>query len=429
MKPTAMFPSWFLSAPMAALLALSAGAQTFHVAPNQVPQGNPFNNSSTENVDFADIDGDGDFDAVFADGGDSGNDRNRLWVNQGGLQGGTIGVFVDKTGAQYPLIQDTSRDVDFVDIDHDGDDDIYVSNTSADVEPVEPLADQPGRPAGRHGRLLRRRDQHALGQRRRQRRRDDVLLGGDHVALASGGFIDFSCDCVFGDLDNDGDMDLVHSTYGGIFGGNTPSRMFLNDGAGFFEEFNPSGFQLLGQEIFNGNPGLWCEGTFQHGTTATNGSQCDIADTPLGVEIGDLDGDFDLDILHGARNEVPRIFQNRLAETGALAPFRDVTHDAQSELATGGGHYEQELGDLDNDGDLDIYGLNWPGLNDCVVRNDGTGHFGAFTILSGSGDDDNEGDLFDYDNDGDLDLFVANFSGQDRALREQWASELRLHAT
>src|SRR5688572_15690735 len=111
-------------------LALPGQAQSFASGSAQIPQGAPFNNSSTENVDYADIDLDGDYDAIFADGGDAGNDRNRLWVNQGGLQGGTIGVFLDVTAAQYPAIQDTSRDADFVDIDLDGDQDLYISNTS-----------------------------------------------------------------------------------------------------------------------------------------------------------------------------------------------------------------------------------------------------------------------------------------------------------
>ena len=40
-----------------------------------------------------------DWDAVFADGGDFGNDQNRLWINQGGSQGGALGTFVDVTAA------------------------------------------------------------------------------------------------------------------------------------------------------------------------------------------------------------------------------------------------------------------------------------------------------------------------------------------
>jgi hypothetical protein len=240
-------------------------------------------------------------------------------------------------------------------------------------------------------------------------------------AVLSDTFIDWSCDCDFGDLDNDGDLDLVHSSYGGAFGGSVPTRIFLNNGSGFFTEFNPSGHQLTGDQIANGNPGLWCEGTQQANTTNSTGTQCDIASSALDIDVGDLDGDFDLDILHGARQEVPRIFLNRLTENDGTLGFRDTTGAAfPPGYSTGNGHYEQEMGDLDGDGDLDIYGLNWlvsGGFTDITLRGNGNGTFSNIVQLANSGSDDNEGDFFDYDCDGDLDLYVANFSGQDRLYR------------
>src|SRR5690606_25194986 len=148
---------------------------------------------------------------------------------------------------------------------------------------------------------------------------------------------------------------------------NAPTRIFLNDGAGHFGEFNPSGFQLTGINIVNGNPGIWCQGTQSSDTTNSTGTSCDVASTPLDIDVGDIDGDLDLDILHGARQELPRMFQNRLAEQGTLA-FRDVTGSAfPAGYSTGGGHYEQEMGDQDGDGDLDIYGLNWSNFDDNVL--------------------------------------------------------------
>ena len=37
----------------------------------------------------------------------------------------------------------------------------------------------------------------------------------------------------------------MHSSYGPNFNGEAPTRLFLNDGDGFFTEFNPSGLEGL----------------------------------------------------------------------------------------------------------------------------------------------------------------------------------------
>jgi hypothetical protein len=398
-----------------------AMAQALKNTPGQIPQGSPFNNSATENVDFADADLDGDFDAIMADGGDCCNDQNRIWINLGGAQAGTMGFFVDETATRFPNVLDDSRDVDFVDVDGDGDQDIYASNTSQIANQTNRfLVNMGGLQGGTTGFYQDQTAAHwiNLGQNNGTTTHSSIAAS---LVLGSGGFIDWSCDCVFGDLDNDGDIDLVHSTYGGSFAGGVPSRIFLNNGSGGFEEHNPGGAQLSAQSIPNGTPALWAEGMFQNGTTNATGAFADIADTPLGVEIGDFDGDFDVDILQGARNEYPRVHRNRLEETGGTLIWRDVTETALTNKATGGGNYEQEMGDFDNDGDLDIYGLNWSGFNDIVAKNNGDGTFGANTVLPGSGSDDNEGDFFDYNGDGNLDIFVTNFSGQDKLYKNSGA--------
>jgi VCBS repeat protein len=399
--------------------AAGASAQTFTSASSQIPQGSPFNNSFTENVDFADVDLDGDLDAAWADGGDSGNDQSRLWINQGGAQGGTLGFFLDVTSTQMPAVISDGRDIDFNDFDHDGDPDMYVSNTSAVQQQTNRFWINQGGAQGGTAGFFQDQTQARwinLGVNNGTTIFSSLAAGS---VLPGGGFVDWSCDCVFGDLDNDGDMDLFHSTYGGGFVGKVPSRIFLNnDGQGHFEEFNPSHFQLTGTEILAGNPAIWCEGTFQQATVSTNGSNADIADSPLGVEIGDIDGDLDIDFLQGARNEVPRIYRNNLQENAAFTAFRDIANAALPPgWAPGGGHYENELGDFDSDDDLDIYGLNWENIQDSTFRNNGLGVYGNKTVLSNSSSDDNEGDFIDYDCDGDLDLFVANFSGQDRMYR------------
>jgi hypothetical protein len=85
---------------------------------------------------------------------------------------------------------------------------------------------------------------------------------------------------------------------------------------GRFEEFNPSHYQLTGTQMAAGAPGLWCEGVQQQNTTDSTGQFCDITEIAVSLDLGDLDGDLDIDILHGQKYEAPRVFQNRWAENG-----------------------------------------------------------------------------------------------------------------
>src|SRR6187200_1472612 len=102
-----------------ALLTLPAAAQSFVDNTTDIPQ----DGKDTEQIDFADVDLDGDWDAALANGGDLGPQQNQLWINQGNLQAGTVGSFLDETLLRLPLGADPSRDIEFADIDGDGDHD------------------------------------------------------------------------------------------------------------------------------------------------------------------------------------------------------------------------------------------------------------------------------------------------------------------
>ncbi|MEO0651713.1 MAG: VCBS repeat-containing protein [Planctomycetota bacterium] len=411
------------TAAAAAFFALGGVANAQYVENNSGNPGGQGNASFTENVDFGDVDLDGDWDAVFADGGDAGNDQNRIWINRGGAQGATTGDFDDQTNFRFPQQQDDSRDIEFADIDNDGDLDIYVSNTAQLVAQGNKWwVNVPGGANNNPGFFVDETTQRWVGLGVNN---DTSAPGGSSIApglVGQGTFLDWSCDCDFGDLDNDGDLDLVHSSYGGAFGGQVPTRLFLNDGEGRFEEFNPQGNQLTANSIGNNQPAIWAEGVQQSNAenlgAAGVGFVADIASSALDIDVGDIDGDFDLDILHGARQEAPRMFRNNLDDNEELPAFTDVTAITFTQSHwNSADNYEQEMGDFDGDGDLDIYGLNWIGFSDQVWRNQGNGVYDFVQQLPSSGADDNEGDFVDYDNDGDLDLFVANFSGNDKLYR------------
>ena len=399
--------------------ALAAGSLG-HAQFQDVPAFTSGSQGYSENGDFGDVDLDGDWDLAIADGGDFGNLLNQMQINQGGLQGGSQGLFVDEAASRFPSQPDDSRDVEFADIDGDGDLDLHVVNTST-------LFNQSNRwwinQGGAQG--------GAIGFYTDDTQARWVGLGdpGSSVlpslVLPSGGFLNWNEDADFADLDNDGDLDLVNSSYGGAYSGEVPSRLFLNDGNGYFTEFNPSGYQLQSTNIANGEPALWAQGFQEANTTDVTGAEADIASAVTDIEVGDLDGDFDLDLIFAHRPGLARLFGNEFEELGGLA-FRDVSNAAfPPNWSVGGGtQFDQELIDLDGDGDLDLYGLNWNQFQDRTFRNDG----GVFTIqqdaVPGSFADDEEADAIDYDNDGDLDVFVANFAGTDNLFMNDGAGFL-----
>ena len=176
----------------------------------------PTSSSATENVDFADVDLDGDFDAVFSDGGDVGNQQNKIWINAFNV-GDPVGKFTNRTSTQFPVVLDQSRDIEFVDYDHDGDFDLYISNTSTQSNQTNSWWNNMGSQAGTIGFY---QDQTAA-------RWSGIGGAGSSIPASlqvGGGFVDFSCDCDFGDIDNDGDLDLFHSSYGGVFNGNGAAK-------------------------------------------------------------------------------------------------------------------------------------------------------------------------------------------------------------
>lgn len=128
-----------------------------------------------------------------------------------------------------------------------------------------------------------------------------------------------------------------------------------------------------------------------------------------GVAVLDFDGDGDLDIFvtngPGAANS---LFSSQLEETGQLN-FVDVAAAAGVEM-TDADAQGVCFGDIDNDGDSDLYVLAFNGLNH-LFENLGNGTFSditAFAGVDGGLHTSTSCSMGDLNNDGLLDIAVAN---------------------
>ncbi|MCB2409148.1 FG-GAP-like repeat-containing protein [Hymenobacter lucidus] len=175
---------------------------------------------------------------------------------------------------------------------------------------------------------------------------------------------------VTGDLDGDGDLDIVTaSRYDNIM------HIGLNNGQGVFSN---------SQELSSPNQ------------------------NPMDIALADVDGDGDLDMLvaYGYGNvRVVRVSLNN----------GNATFSNSQDVAAGSYPYYLQVGDVDADGDLDFLVLN-PDKTVAVRINDGTGIFtgnqtvSVGAIISGTpyASESIDLKLGDIDGDGDLDMMVTN---------------------
>ena len=234
-------------------------------------------------------------------------------------------------------------------------------------------------------------------------------------------------DQVLGDLDNDGDLDLV--TTGALYG----CRIFLNNGAGRYSFKNgviagqtPSGvaladvdqdgdLDLLVGDADNATVAVCInDGTGDFIGSVTGAQNAPVGLRPVSVAAGDVDGDGDLDFVtaNAGGNSATVRFNN------GILP---LLYTAATTVAMGTGPTAVALADIDNDGDLDLLTTNEgtassPAGVVNVSRNSGMGSFGAYTSVA-VGLQPTELVLADADGDGDLDLLTANTGAASLSLR------------
>ena len=214
-----------------------------------------------------------------------------------------------------------------------------------------------------------------------------------------------------GDLDGDGDLDLA------VANRNQVNRVYLGNGSGAFASgnnidtpTNTTNFGTLGD--IDGDGDLdFIAGNYSQvnrvylgtgsGTFATGSD----VDTPtkktFAVAFGDLDGDGDLDIAAANRDERNRVYLNN--GNGTFASGSDIATPMNTTLAI-------MLGDLDGDGDLDMVAGNFGQANRAYLGG-GDGTFDTGNNIAAPTNSTRGGELGDLDGDGDLD-FVAGNQGQ-----------------
>ncbi len=248
---------------------------------------------------LGDLDGDGDLDALLANGAHETIHPDTLWINQSGAQSGTAGKFVD---SGLRLAAYDSRSVSLGDLDADSDLDALVGTSGG----LQVYLNRGGVQGGTPGVL-----------QFHNRYWPDDVVGQWYASL--------------GDLDGDGDLDAYIGTCcGAIADSDAGPRwmpaadlVWLNDGAG---NFSDSG-QRLGTQ-----------GTMQ-------------------AALGDLDGDGDLDVyaandfaVMDTQDTIQRNQPDQVWLNNGAAGFSDsgqrLGQWASRAVA---------LGDLDADGDLDAF--------------------------------------------------------------------------
>ena len=126
----------------------------------------------------------------------------------------------------------------------------------------------------------------------------------------------------------------------------------------------------------------------------------------------DNDGDLDIYLIQaGPHTDGKNPKPNRLFRQEADGAFRDVT--AESGLGDTGYGMGVAVGDIDNDGSVDVYVSNYGA--DVLYRNDGRGGFENISASAGISDDvwSASAAFCDYDNDGYLDLYVTHYLAYD----------------
>ena len=303
---------------------------------------------------FSDIDNDGDQDLYLVKGGHYEGEANRLLINDNGR-------FVEATRKAGVGSEEFTRSAAFADVDNDGFLDLYLAN-------------------------------YGVGAKNILYRNNGDLTFTDVTETAGVGDRSWSWSAVFSDLNNDGFQDLY--VVNGRYPGGEPNHLYINNGDGTFRD-------------------------------ASGSSGVDDGNWGLGAATADVDNDGDLDIFVSNFAGPNKLYLNDGSGT-----FTDVSE--ASGLADEGWGKGPSFGDVDHDGDMDLYEGDGK-LANKLYLNDGSGVFKDVTDLNPVLRNETlstKGTAFaDIDNDGDLDLYVVNWGSSNHLYRNDLNDDRFLKVT
>lgn len=290
--------------------------------------------SDSRSVNFADVNGDG-WEDVFMTNGPQGGAQNLLYLN-----GGPGGQFSAATSGDMASHAEPFDGATFADADNDGNLDAFAVTWY-----------------GKKNYLY-------FGN-------GDGTFAYDAAAAPSIGGT-YSETASWGDMDNDGDLDLYVTNSGG----DKKNLLFRNNGGRVFAK-------------------------------VADGPQSNDANASRSVNWTDFDGDGDLDLfVSNEENQPDDLYEND--GMGNFAKIAGSGAPSQSNRST----MSSSWGDVDNDGDLDLFVANAAYFseqnNQLFLNEDGAFTEAASSDLATDGGCSYGSNFGDYDNDGDLDLVVSN---------------------
>ena len=236
--------------------------------------------------------------------------------------------------------------------------------------------------------------------------RNDGRKWIDVTEKAGVGDKNYGIGCACADYDNDGDTDLYVTNYG-------PDVLYHNDGDGTFTDVtldvgidNPH--WASSAAFFDSDNDGWLD------LYVTNYVEFSIENNPwCGEPVQGERAYCDPDFFEGV--------EDMFYHNDGQGNFSDWSGRSGINKARGKG-LGVVPGDIDNDGDMDLYIANDKVMN-LLFINDGLGHFTEKALFTGVGFNENGRaeagmgvDFGDVNRDGWLDLFVTNFSGETNTL-------------